>query len=312
MNFNVLTDEVLYVLIGIIGILVISTAITLVLKKKNPSHTVDEVMLRIKSWWVMFFIFTFALVIHSTISLIFMGILSFLALKEYFSLIPFNRAHRLVIFWSYIAIPIQFLFIYFEFYGMFIVFIPVYMFLLIPIQAIIVGETKNFLQSVASVQWGLMLMVFGLSHLAYLLVLPGKENSVLGAGLVLFLVVLTQANDVAQFLWGKTLGKRKILPKVSPNKTWAGFFGGVLTTTVLAVLLAPLITPFTLTGSIIAGLYIGLTGFIGDVNISAFKRDLNIKDTSAIIPGHGGILDRVDSLTYTAPLFFHFARFFYF
>ncbi|MBF0754312.1 phosphatidate cytidylyltransferase [Jeotgalicoccus halotolerans] len=312
MNINLLTDEVLYVLIGIVGVLVISTVITKIMKRKNNSSGLKEVEMRIRSWWVMFIIFTFALLIHSTISLIFMALLCFLALKEYFSLIPFNRAHRLVLFWAYLTIPIQFLLIYLGWYGMFIVFIPVYMFLLIPIQAIIVGETKNFLRSIATVQWGVMLMVFGLSHLAFLLVLPGREESVAGAGLVLFLVVLTQANDVAQFIWGKMLGKKKIIPKVSPNKTWAGFIGGVLTTTVLAVILAPLITPFSLLASIIAGLYIGLTGFIGDVNISALKRDLNIKDTSAIIPGHGGILDRVDSLTYTAPLFFHFTRYFYF
>ncbi|CEA03672.1 Phosphatidate cytidylyltransferase [Jeotgalicoccus saudimassiliensis] len=312
MNINLLTDEVLYVLIGIVAVLVISTIITKLMKQKNNSDGLKEVEMRIRSWWVMFIIFTFALVIHSTISLIFMALLCFLALKEYFSLIPFNRAHRLVLFWAYLTIPIQFLLIYLGWYGMFIVFIPVYMFLLIPIQAIIVGETKNFLRSIATVQWGVMLMVFGLSHLAFLLVLPGRENSIAGAGLVLFLVVLTQANDVAQFIWGKMLGKKKIIPKVSPNKTWAGFIGGVLTTTVLAVILAPLITPFSLVASIIAGLYIGLTGFIGDVNISALKRDLNIKDTSAIIPGHGGILDRVDSLTYTAPLFFHFTRYFYF
>ena len=312
MNINLLTDEVLYVLIGIVAVLIISTIITKIMKQKNNSSGLKEVEMRIRSWWIMFIIFTFALIIHSTISLIFMALLCFLALKEYFSLIPFNRAHRLVLFWAYMTIPIQFLLIYFGLYGMFIVFIPVYMFLLIPIQAIIVGETKNFLRSIATVQWGVMLMVFGLSHLAFLLVLPGREESVAGAGLVLFLVVLTQANDVAQFIWGKMLGKKKIVPKVSPNKTWAGFSGGVLTTTVLAVILAPLITPFSLFASIIAGLYIGLTGFIGDVNISALKRDLNIKDTSAIIPGHGGILDRVDSLTYTAPLFFHFTRYFYF
>lgn len=312
MNINLLTDEVLYVLIGIVAVLIISTLITKIMKQKNNSSGLKEVEMRIRSWWVMFIIFTFALIIHSTISLIFMALLCFLALKEYFSLIPFNRAHRLVLFWAYMTIPVQFSLIYLGWYGMFIVFIPVYMFLLIPIQAIIVGETKNFLRSIATVQWGVMLMVFGLSHLAFLLVLPGREESVAGAGLVLFLVVLTQANDVAQFIWGKLLGKKKIMPKVSPNKTWAGFIGGVLTTTVLAVILAPLITPFSLLASIIAGLYIGLTGFIGDVNISALKRDLNIKDTSAIIPGHGGILDRVDSLTYTAPLFFHFTRYFYF
>ena len=312
MNLSILSNETLWVLSSILVILILSTLITYIMMKKNPSNGLTEVMLRIKSWWFMFFIFTLALVIHSTISLIFMCILSFLALKEYFSLIPFNRSHRLVIFWAYLSIPIQFLFIYFELYGMFIIFIPVYMFLLIPIQAIIVGDTKNFLHSISAVQWGMMLMVFGLSHLAFLLVLPGREDSTAGAGLVLFLVVLTQANDVAQFIWGKTLGKHKIVPKVSPNKTWEGFIGGVITTTLLSMILAPLITPLTLFGSIIAGLYIGIMGFIGDVNISALKRDLNIKDTSALIPGHGGLLDRVDSLTYTAPLFFHFARFFYY
>lgn len=312
MNLGIFSDDLMYVFVGIIAVLIIATVVTAILKRRKPSDALHEVDLRIRSWWVMFIIFTIAIVLHSTISLIFMALLCFLALKEYFSLIPFNRAHRLVLFWAYLAIPIQFLFIYFEQYGMFIIFIPVYMFLLIPIQAIFVGDTKNFLQSIASVQWGMMLMVFGLSHLAYLLVLPGKENGLIGAGLVLYLVVLTQVNDVAQFLWGKMLGKKKIVPKVSPNKTWAGFVGGLVTTTVLAVILAPLLTPFSIFASIVSGLYIALMGFIGDVNISALKRDLAIKDTSSIIPGHGGILDRVDSLTYTAPLFLHFTRFFYF
>lgn len=312
MNLGIFSDDLMYVFLGIIGVLVVSTIVTAILKRRKPSRSLHEVDLRIRSWWAMFIVFAIAIVLHSTISLIFMALLCFLALKEYFSLIPFNRAHRLVLFWAYLAIPIQFLFIYFEQYGMFIIFIPVYMFLLIPIQAIFVGDTKNFLQSIASVQWGMMLMVFGLSHLAFLLVLPGKENGLIGAGLVLYLVVLTQANDVAQFLWGKMLGKKKIVPKVSPNKTWAGFVGGLVTTMILAVILAPLLTPFSILASIVSGLYIALMGFVGDVNISALKRDLAIKDTSSIIPGHGGILDRVDSLTYTAPLFLHFTRFFYF
>src|SRR5699024_9385028 len=125
-------------------------------------------------------------------------------------------------------------------------------------------------------------------------------------------VVLTQCNDVAQFIWGKTFGKRKIVPKVSPNKTWAGLIGGINTTMALSLLLAPLLTPMNLSSMLFSGFLIGLTGFIGDVNISSLKRDLDIKDTGQTIPGHGGILDRVDSLTYTAPLFFHFIRYFYF
>src|SRR5699024_6604887 len=104
MNIHLLTDEVLYVLVGVVGVLVISTVIIKIMKRKNNSNGLKEVEMRIRSWWVMFIIFTFALLIHSTISLIFMALLCFLALKEYFSLIPFNRAHRLVLFWAYLTI----------------------------------------------------------------------------------------------------------------------------------------------------------------------------------------------------------------
>ena len=142
--------------------------------------------------------------------------------------------------------------------------------------------------------------------------LPAKGFSAGGAGLVLFLVFLTQFNDVAQYVWGKLFGKHKIVPKVSPNKTWQGFLGGVFTTTVCAVLLSGLLTPLSLPMAVAAGLLISISGFIGDVTISALKRDIGVKDSGSLLPGHGGILDRVDSLTYTAPLFFHFIHYFYF
>jgi phosphatidate cytidylyltransferase len=159
----------------------------------------------------------------------------------------------------------------------------------------------------------MMMMVFGLSHVSYLLVLPpANTTGAGGAGLILFLVVLTQGNDVAQYLWGKFLGKQKVVPKVSPNKTWAGLIGGVLTTVALAFLLAPFLTPLSHLHTLLAGLIIGLGGFIGDVNISALKRDIGVKDSGTALPGHGGILDRIDSLTFTAPMFFHFIRYFYF
>ena len=105
---------------------------------------------------------------------------------------------------------------------------------------------------------------------------------------------------------GKLTGRHKVIPKVSPNKTWEGFWGGLTTTTVLAALLAPQLTPLSLTESVCAGLLIGCGGFIGDVTISALKRDIGVKDSGSLLPGHGGILDRIDSLTFTAPLLFHF------
>lgn len=121
--------------------------------------------------------------------------------------------------------------------------------------------------------------------------------------MVLFLVFLTQFNDVAQYVWGKMLGRHKIIPKVSPNKTWEGFLGGAARTTVLSIALASWLTPMHSETAALAGLLISIAGFIGDVTISALKRDIGLKDSRSM---HGGILDRIDSLTYTAPLFFHF------
>src|SRR5690606_22377283 len=202
---------------------------------------------------------------------------SFLALKEYLSLIPMRRADRRVLFWAYLAIPVQYYWVYDAWYHMFIIFVPVWMYLLISARMVLIGETKDFLRAVGTLHWGLMMMVFSISHLAYLLVLPTHKGQIsAGPGLLVFLVFLTQFNDVAQYVWGKTLGRRKITPTVSPKKTAAGFVGGVATTTVLSILLSPFLTPLTLSQSVAAGLMIGAGGFLGDITISALKRDLGV------------------------------------
>ncbi|MCP5418978.1 MAG: phosphatidate cytidylyltransferase [Gammaproteobacteria bacterium] len=281
-------------------------------------RSVEELQQRISSWWTIVVVCSIALLLSRTVALVFFALVSFLALKEYLSLIPTRRADRRVLFWAYLSIPIQYYWIGIEWYGMFIIFVPVYMFLLLPVAMILVGETQGYLRAAGTLHWGLMSMVFSLSHLAFLLVLPhvgGQaigERAVSGQGLVLFLIVLTQLNDVAQYCWGKLLGRRRIAPKVSPNKTVEGFVGGVLSTVLIAYGLGPWLTPFTPLDTLLAGLLIGIAGFFGDLGISALKRDLGIKDSGTLLPGHGGILDRVDSLTYTAPLFFHFTRYYYF
>lgn len=258
-------------------------------------------------------IFTVAFVTNRMTSFIFLGFVSFLALKEFFSIIPTRRVDRRVLFWAYLSIPIQYYWAGIGWFGMFIIFIPVYMFLFIPFRLLLTQETEGFLKSVGTIQWGLMITVFALSHMAYLLALPNKAQiPMTGAGLLLYLVFLTQFNDVAQYSCGKLFGKHKIIPVISPKKTWEGFLGGVIVTTVFASLIYPLLTPFSLFTAIGSGLIISIAGFIGDVTISAIKRDLSIKDTGSLIPGHGGILDRVDSLTYAAPLFFHFVYYSYY
>jgi len=273
----------------------------------KPGAGDRELWLRMRSWWVMAGLFVLAIAVNRQLSIVFFALVSFLALKEYFSIIPTRRADRRVLFWAYLAIPVQYFWVSEAWFGMFIIFIPVYLFLLLPMRMVIIGETKDFLRAAGTLHWGLMTMVFSLSHAAFFLVLDGATNPAGGgAGLVLYLIFLTQFNDVAQYVWGKLTGRHKIIPKVSPNKTWEGFLGGLGTTTALAMVLAPYLTPLTPIESLGAGLLIALGGFIGDVTISALKRDLGVKDSGSLLPGHGGVLDRIDSLTYTAPLLFHF------
>ena len=158
-----------------------------------------------------------------------------------------------------------------------------------------------------------MMTVFTLSHMAMLLVAGDAVNPVAGGlGLLFFLVMLTQFNDVAQFTWGKLFGRHKVTPSVSPKKTWEGLLGGIATTTLVGALSGPYLTPMDWQWSALAGLVASIAGFLGDITMSAMKRDLGVKDASGLIPGHGGILDRVDSLTYAAPVFMHFFRYFFF
>lgn len=308
-----LPETLLWAIAGLFVLLAIASLIVSVLTRLRPERDHSELVARIRSWWVMIGMFTAAMIVSRTLSLVFLGCVSFLALKEYLSLISTRRADRRVMFWAYLAIPVQFYWVAIEWYGMFIIFVPVFMFLLLPLRMITLGETRGFLRAAGTLHWGLMTTVFSLSHAAYLLVLPAEGNPVAsGAGLLFYLVFLTQFNDVAQYVWGKSFGRHKAIPAISPNKTWEGLVGGVVTTTVAGWLMAPYLTPLTGWQAPAAGLLIGLAGFIGDATISAVKRDIGVKDTSTFIPGHGGVLDRVDSLTYTAPLFFHYVYYMHF
>lgn len=302
-----------YSLYGIVGLLIVATLIIALKHLVKPNKEDHELGLRIRSWWVMAGIFILVIAISRELTILFFVLISALALKEYFNIIPKRDADRPVLILAYLAIPLQYLWVWLGWYGLFITFIPVYMFLLLQLGMILKGETRGFLNAIGTLHWGLMITVFSLSHAAYLLALPDAGNPVANsAALLLFLVFLTEFNDVMQYVWGKLLGGVKIATKISPNKTLSGLLGGVTTTTILAWLLAPYLTPFTTWQSVAIGALIGIGGFIGDVTISALKRDIGIKDTGNLIPGHGGILDRVDSLTLTAPLFFHFVYYLYY
>jgi len=299
-------SKALIMALALIMLLAIATLIAWYKRVQHPERNYDELILRIKSWWWMIGIVLAAIYTGQKTTTVLFAFISFLALKEFYSITPLRTADRRLIFWAYLAIPVQYYLAYIQWYGMFIIFIPVYMFLFLPMRATIIGETKGFIKANATIQWSLMLAVFTLSHLAYLANLGRFDKEAGFMGLVLFLLFITQSNDVSQYVFGKTFGKHKILPKVSPNKTWEGFIGGIVMTSLFAMLLAPPLTVLSWQQGVIAGMLIAGAGFVGDVVLSSVKRDIGVKDTGTLLPGHGGLLDRVDSLMYATPLFFHY------
>ncbi|WP_198264802.1 phosphatidate cytidylyltransferase [sulfur-oxidizing endosymbiont of Gigantopelta aegis] len=307
--FNI-PENSFWVMVAVLCLLVIASISRFIIEKSHPDKDYTELRQRIQSWWwmigILFVFMTLGQTSGKTYGIILFAFISFLALKEFFSIVPTRQCDRRVIFWAYLAIPIQYYLISIEWYGLFIIFIPVYLFLFLPMRMVLIGETQGFIRAAGVIHWAVMLTVYCLSHIAYLLVLPEKNPDAGSMGLVIFLLFMTQFNDVSQYIWGKALGKHPIIPKVSPNKTWEGFLGGMFTIAISAAFIGPLLTPLNMQLSLIAGLIINASGFIGDVVISSVKRDLAIKDSGDLIPGHGGILDRFDSLIFTAPLFFHY------
>lgn len=130
------------------------------------------------------------------------------------------------------------------------------------------------------------------------------RNSSGGLSSIIFVVVITELNDVFQYLMGKFFGKHKITPQISPNKTLEGFIGGVFLTVILSNILGYFLLKTNILTNSILGLTLGIAGFFGDIFMSYLKRKTNVKDTGNLLPGHGGLLDRMDSLIFNAPLFF--------
>jgi phosphatidate cytidylyltransferase len=294
-------------------VLAVASTVTAGLIRLRPGKSFVELKLRVQTWWWLAGLLLVALSVERGIALAIFAAVTFVAFKEYLSIAATRRADHTALLLAYLLIPLQYLWAGMAWYGLFITFIPLCVLLVVPALLVLSGETNGFLRAAGAIQWGLMTIVFGLSHVAYLLKLPpATAGGTSGEMLVFYLLVLTQLNDVAQYLWGKACGRHKVAPTVSPGKTVEGLLGGIATTTLLAWMFAPYLTPMHGLPAIASGLLIGVAGFVGDLVVSAVKRDLGVKDTGTLLPGHGGMLDRLDSLTLTAPLFFHFVHYLYY
>ncbi|MBI2215578.1 MAG: phosphatidate cytidylyltransferase [Acidobacteria bacterium] len=309
-----LTKETIWLLEGIGGLLVVASIAGFILGKRAATDaaraTVANLNARIRAWWLMVAVFAVAVAMGAIGATVLFALLSFLALREFVTLTPTRRGDHMALFWIFfIVVPFQYLLVAIQWYGLFAVFVPVWVFLFLPARIAVSGDAERFLERAAKIQFALMICVYCVSHVPALLMLElkGYANN---AGLLLFLVVVVQMSDVLQYVWGKLLGKRKVAPTISPNKTWEGLIGGVLSATALGSGLF-WITPFTPLQAAGMSLVITTLGFAGGLTMSAIKRDSGVKDFGALIEGHGGVLDRIDSLCFAGPVFFHLTRYYF-
>lgn len=313
---TLLMDRQILLLLG--GILILLSLGSLIgwlldrrIQEAQARLVVANLNARVRSWWVMTAVFIAALATGGIGSVILFTLISFVALREFITLTPTRHGDHRTLFWVFFIIaPIQYLLVGVQWYGMFAIFIPVYAFLFVPVRSALAGDTEGFLARAATIQWGLMIAVYCVSHAPALLMLkiPGYEHE--GAKLLLYLIVVVQLSDVLQYVFGKTFGSRRILPSVSPNKTWEGTLGGIAGASLIGAALW-WITPFTPWASAGIAFLVCLVGFAGGLVMSAIKRDRGVKDFGTLIEGHGGMLDRIDSLCFAAPVFFHLVRYVY-
>ena len=298
---------------GVAGVLLLASAISATLKHAvaggRPHAVIDNLTQRVSAWWVMVAAIGAAFAFgHAGVMGLF-AFISFYALREFITLLYTRRAdHPAIAAAFFLVLPLQYAFVWTGWYGMFSIFVPVYAFLVLPILAALGGDTQRFLERTSKVQWGLMISVYCISHVPALVTLdiPGFEGRQLL--LIAFLVIVVQGSDVLQYVWGKLCGRHKVAPELSPSKTWEGLVGGVASATALGAGLY-WITPFSPLQAAALAFVLCLMGFLGGLVMSAIKRDRGVKDWGHLIEGHGGMLDRLDSVVFAAPVFFHLVRF---
>ena len=303
------------VFIAAVAVLAVASLISFILSGRVADGaaraTIDNLNARIKSWWVMVAALAAAFSFGKMGVIILFALSSFAALREFLTITPTRRGDHVALFASFfVVLPVQYYLIAIEWYGLFSIFIPVYAFLLLPALSAVRGDTSHFMERVSETQWGLMTTVFCLSHVPALVTLDIPGFSGRQILLVAFLIIVVQGSDVLQYIWGKLFGRLKIAPSVSPSKTVEGLAGGALSAIALGAALH-VITPFSPLEAAGMSAVIVLMGFLGGLVMSAIKRDRGVKDWGAMIEGHGGMLDRMDSLVFSAPIFFHLTRYWF-
>ena len=313
---RLLDDTALRALVAaVLALLIVASIAGWILSRRvtggTARATVENINARIRAWWVMALLFVVGVATGSVGSILLFSLISFLALREFVTLAPTRPGDHRALFWCFFVVtPLQYYLIWIQWYGLFSILIPVYVSIFLAIRTALAGDTERFLERTAINQWGIMICVYFVSYVPALLMIriPAYEHQ--NAKLMFFLVLVVQLSDVLQYVWGKSIGRRPIAPSISPNKTWEGLVGGIVCATAIGTAIW-WATPFAIGEAALMAFVITIMGFSGGLIMSAIKRDRGVKDYGALIEGHGGVLDRIDSLCFAAPVFFHLTRYFY-
>jgi phosphatidate cytidylyltransferase len=333
---------------GVLVLLGAATAVVQILKRRTDS-TIDPAILetfrlRIRAWWLLCAVLAASILMHPTVTIILFGLIAFWALREFITLTPTRPGDHRALFWVFfLCTPLQFVLVGMKSYELFSIVIPVYAFLLIPARIALSGDSKRFLERIAKIQAGLLICVYCLSYAPALLTLPlprdqepasaqsGGNSAVSSAAqvpdenpgpvspaekdankcarLLFFFVLMVQLSDVLQYAWAQVPSKHVIVPTINPTKTWEGLLGGTASVALLGAALS-WATPFPYWFAAIMSAVIAAMGFAGALTMSAIKRDRGVKDYGTLVTGHGGVLDRIDSICFAAPVFYHFTRYY--
>jgi phosphatidate cytidylyltransferase len=320
------TQQVGALFVIVFGLLMLASVVLFMLSMREhedaqaaQTHSDDIANLSqlLKTSWLLIFVFWVAWLAGDVARLVLFGLGSFFALREFLTLSPTRQGdHRSLVLAFFGVLPFQYFLVGTEHFNLFSVFIPVYVFLALPVASALANDPQRFLERNAKLQWGIMVCIYGMSHVPALLLLDFPNYDKKNAFLVFFLVLVVQTCMVTQHLVARRLvrsGQAPAAPQISQSFTWRAWWAGMGAGSLLGALLAG-ITPFV-PGQAFAMAFIACAaGSLGHLVMKALKRDRGIpiwRGEGKAVTGAGGMLDRIDSLCFAAPVFFHSVRWYF-
>lgn len=309
--------ELMWAVFAVFAALVLGTLLRMFALRGAAADVAQVRLASLRTWWILAFVGTIAILLGQLGVILLLMAAAILALREYVSLVGKDSLGTSTVYTMFAFVPLYYIAAYRGDAQRVSQMAPVFLVVMIGGLRAVSGVTRDYIRSTGAAIWGLLLFVVALSHVMLLRELPLRTEPAVGpSGWALFLLLLTETNDIMQAIIGRRFGKKRITPKVSPNKSLEGLLGGLCFTVVTAIASAPWLTTLTtdrsfpagVAVSAAAGILISLAGFLGDINMSAIKRDVGVKDGSRLLPGQGGMIDRIDSLTFAAPMLYYFVR----